>query len=157
MNYAVRRGLGPRTPAGGRKRREDSVGHRRSRERDGDGERSPHGPEPLSTLLLILPRALPAFLLPPAAFTCASTFAAYATLRAADTSPRPIEIFIPARLPFQFMSRTSEMHPANRSAAVSLSSVVSFLEPPPRSFPLSRPSREGIADKTGANVDILER
>jgi len=42
-------------------------------------------------------------------------------LRPGGTWLRPIEIFIPARLPSQFMPRTSEMHSYRRSAAAPFS------------------------------------
>lgn len=121
MNYAVRRGLGLRTPASGKKMEKDcrtANQPARNWERDNDIPTRSRATLPSSSSLafhLPSPRRLHLCLHlsslrhyhPPSTFTDAasSTFARYA-----DTSLQPIEIFIPARLPSQFMPRTSEMH-----------------------------------------------
>lgn len=63
---------------------------------------------------------------PPSTFTDAasSTLARYA-----DTSLQPIEIFILARLPSQFMPRTSEMHCHRRVAPSSCHAILHLLPP----------------------------
>lgn len=120
MNYAVRRGLGPRTQEEERWRR-TAVRRINRRETGRETTIYPHGPEPLPSSSSLAFHLLPPRRLhlchhlslslrhyhPPSIFTDAasSTIARYA-----DTSLQPIEIFIPARLPSQFMPRTSEMH-----------------------------------------------